>query len=149
MKLDTLRRIALGICVLCVVGGVIQIFWPENSYKPVINTALTLYIIASVLQMRPGNMGRLPQIDWDTLSESSQPTEYQSYAENLALDSSVQALVQILQQEGIPATAEMADGVCQVTLSQPEDAERAEQILAENCGSLPFVLLPEPGGDGA
>ena len=147
MKMDTLRRLALGICVLCVAGGIIQIFWPENSYKPVINTALMLYIIASVLQMRPGTIDRLPQIDWESLTENVQPSEYQAYAQDLALETSVQALVQILQQEGIAAHAELADGVCQVTLSDPEDAARAQQILAENSGSLPFVLLP--GGDGS
>src|SRR5699024_9016053 len=56
--LDTLRSIALGVCVLCAAGGVIQIFWPENGYKPVINTVLVLYIVTSVLQMRGTAGGR-------------------------------------------------------------------------------------------
>lgn len=147
MKMDALRRLTLGICVLCVAGGIIQIFWPENSFKPVINTAMMLYIIASVLQMRPGTIGRLPQIDWESLTERAPVSEYQTYAEDLALETSVQALVQILQHEGITAQAELVDGVCRVTLSDPDDTARVQQILAENSGSLPFVLLP--GGDGS
>lgn len=143
--MDTLRRLAMGVCVLCVVGGVIRIFWPENGFKPVINTALVLYIIASVLQMHPGSAGRLPQIDWDALPQEGGEAEVRQYAENLAMETSVEALGQLLQQAGITAELELAGGVCRVTLADPADMAPAREILEENRGSLPVELLA--GGD--
>ena len=41
--MQAIRHLALGVCVLCALAGVVRIFWPENSYKPVINTVLLLY----------------------------------------------------------------------------------------------------------
>ena len=58
--MQAIRHLALGVCVLCALAGVVRIFWPENSYKPVINTVLLLYIVSSVLSvgstadLRPG-----------------------------------------------------------------------------------------------
>ena len=49
--MQAIRHLALGVCVLCALAGVVRIFWPENSYKPVINTVLLLYIVSSVLSV--------------------------------------------------------------------------------------------------
>mgnify|MGYP001861472920 FL=1 len=94
--MDAIRQMALGVCVLCVAGGILQIFWPDNGYKPVINTVLVLYIVTSVLQMRPSG-GRLPQINWDAMPEQADVSDYQQYAERLAVESSVQALARLLR----------------------------------------------------
>lgn len=145
--MDTLRRIALGVCVLCVVGGIVQIFWPENSGKPVINTALVLYIIASVLQIGPEQGGRLPEIDWTPQSEETVSAPYLAYAEELALETSVRAVGQLLEEAGIEAELCLTGGVCQVTLAQADDIRQAEQLLDANCGELPWVIRTGEGGE--
>ena len=80
--MDTLKNLALGICILCAAGGVIQIFWPDNSYKPVINTVLVLYIITSVLQMRGVGTWLVPELNWQ--DPNSDNTDYREYAAQLA-----------------------------------------------------------------
>lgn len=143
--LDTLRSIALGLCVLCAAGGVIQIFWPENGYKPVINTVLVLYIVTSVLQMRGTAGGRLPQIQWDALQPEAGIADYQAYADRLAQESSAAALGSLLVDAGIEAEVTLSDGVCRVLLADAADEPRARSILDANCGTLPCEI--ETGGD--
>lgn len=137
--MDTLKNLALGICILCAAGGVIQIFWPDNSYKPVINTVLVLYIITSVLQMRGVGTWQVPELNWqDTNSDN---TDYREYAAQLAQEASVQALQDILQEQDIDARVELQDDVCLVYLPDGTDAQQAERILEENSGTMPYEIV--------
>ncbi|HJD22260.1 MAG TPA: hypothetical protein H9915_10675 [Candidatus Gemmiger faecigallinarum] len=142
--MDAIRQMALGVCVLCVAGGILQIFWPDNGYKPVINTVLVLYIVTSVLQMRPSG-GRLPQINWDAMPEQADVSDYQQYAERLAVESSVQALDRLLREAGIEAEASWEGGACRIRLADAADEARARELLEANQGDLPCELLV--GGD--
>lgn len=137
--MDTLKNLALGICILCAAGGVIQIFWPDNSYKPVINTVLVLYIITSVLQMRGVGTWLVPELNWQ--DPNSDNTDYREYAAQLAQEASVQALQDILQEQGIDARVELQDDVCRVYLPDGTDTQQAERILEENSGTMPYEIV--------
>lgn len=137
--MDTLKNLALGICILCAAGGVIQIFWPDNSYKPVINTVLVLYIITSVLQMRGVGTWQVPELNWQ--DPNSDNTDYREYAAQLAQEASVQALQDILQEQDIDAQVELQDDVCLVYLPDGTDAQQAERILEENSGTMPYEIV--------
>ena len=137
--MDTLKNLALGICILCAAGGVIQIFWPNNSYKPVINTVLVLYIITSVLQMRGVGTWQVPELNWQ--DPNSDNTDYREYAAQLAQEASVQALQDILQEQDIDARIELQDDVCRVYLPDGTDAQQAERILEENSGTMPYEIV--------
>lgn len=137
--MDTLKNLALGICILCAAGGVIQIFWPDNSYKPVINTVLVLYIITSVLQMRGVGAWQVPELNWQ--DPNSDNTDYREYAAQLAQEASVQALQDILQEQDIDARVELQDDVCLVYLPDGTDAQQAERILEENSGTMPYEIV--------
>lgn len=137
--MDTLKNLALGICILCAAGGVIQIFWPDNSYKPVINTVLVLYIITSVLQMRGVGTWLVPELNWQ--DPNSDNTDYREYAAQLAQEASVQALQDILQEQDIDARVELQDDVCQVYLPDGTDTQQAERILEENSGTMPYEIV--------
>lgn len=137
--MDTLKNLALGICILCAAGGVIQIFWPDNSYKPVINTVLVLYIITSVLQMRGVGTWQVPELNWQ--DPNSDNTDYREYAAQLAQEASVQALQDILQEQDIDARVELQDDVCLVYLPDGTDAQQAERILEENSGTMPYEIV--------
>ena len=143
--LDTLRSIALGVCVLCAAGGVLQIFWPENGYKPVINTVLVLYIVTSVLQMRGTAGGRLPQIQWDALQPEAGIADYQAYADRLAQESSAAALGSLLADAGIETERRLADGVCRGQMAGAAEKARAGGVRGAYCGTLPCEI--ETGGD--
>ncbi len=137
--MDTLKNLALGICILCAAGGVIQIFWPDNSYKPVINTVLVLYIITSVLQMRGVGTWLVPELNWQ--DPNSDNTDYREYAAQLAQEASVQALQDILQEQDIDARVELQDDVCRVYLPDGTDTQQAERILEENSGTMPYEIV--------
>lgn len=137
--MDTLKNLALGICILCAAGGVIQIFWPDNFYKPVINTVLVLYIITSVLQMRGIGTWQVPELNWQ--DPNSDNTDYREYAAQLAQETSVQALQDILQEQDIDARVELQDDVCLVYLPDGTDAQQAERILEENSGTMPYEIV--------
>lgn len=137
--MDTLKNLALGICILCAAGGVIQIFWPDNSYKPVINTVLVLYIITSVLQMRGVGTWQVPELNWQ--DPNSDNTDYREYAAQLAQEASVQALQDILQEQDIDARVELQDDVCLVYLPDGTDTQQAERILEENSGTMPYEIV--------
>ena len=137
--MDTLKNLALGICILCAAGGVIQIFWPDNSYKPVINTVLVLYIITSVLQMRGVGTGLVPELNWQ--DPNSDNMDYREYAAQLAQEASVQALQDILQEQDIDARVELQDDVCRVYLPDGTDTQQAERILEENSGTMPYEIV--------
>lgn len=137
--MDTLKNLALGICILCAAGGVIQIFWPDNSYKPVINTVLVLYIITSVLQMRGVGTWQVPELNWQ--DPNNENTDYREYAAQLAQEASVQALQDILQEQDIDARVELQDDVCRVYLPDGTDTQQAERILEENSGTMPYEIV--------
>lgn len=137
--MDTLKNLALGICILCAAGGVIQIFWPDNSYKPVINTVLVLYIITSVLQMRGVGTWQVPELNWQ--DPNSDNTDYREYAAQLAQEASVQALQDILQEQDIDARVELQGDVCRVYLPDGTDTQQAEHILEENSGTMPYEIV--------
>lgn len=137
--MDTLKNLALGICILCAAGGVIQIFWPDNSYKPVINTVLVLYIITSVLQMRGVGTWQVPELNWQDPNNDN--TDYREYAAQLAQEASVQALQDILQEQDIDARVELQDDVCRVYLPDGTDTQQAERILEENSGTMTYEIV--------
>lgn len=137
--MDTLKNLALGVCILCAAGGVIQIFWPDNSYKPVINTVLVLYIITSVLQMRGVGTWQVPELNWQ--DPNSDNTDYREYAAQLAQEASVQALQDILQEQDIDARVELQDDICRVYLPDGTDTQQAERILEENSGTIPYEIV--------
>lgn len=144
--MQTIRQIALGVCLLCAAAGMIRIFWPDNHFKPVINTVLLLYILTSVLQTGAG-------ADWDAVAgdilafDCSQPSpaDLSSYQEQLGLEVSVQALKTLFAQNGIEGEFRLENGTLYVTLQDPEDLRTAQDLLNANCGDLPFVLNTEGG----
>lgn len=142
--MDAIRRMALGLCVLSAVGGILQIFWPDNSYKPVINTVLVLYIVASVFQMRP-NAEMLPNLHWEFRQQTPDTAQYQQYTESLVWEASAQALQDLLQQAGIAARVQLDNGTCRIYLQDPQQRDKAAQLIQDNRGSLPCELLTEEG----
>lgn len=145
--MQTLRNLALGICILCTVGGVIQIFWPDNSYKPVINTVLVLYIITSAVQIPASGRWHLPRLDLTGSAAGSEMTDYQQYVLALSGEASAQALQDLLGDQGVEAQVNISDGVCRVLLEDTEDAGLAEETLRDNCGEMPYEILT--GGDAS
>lgn len=145
--MQTLRNLALGICVLCTVGGVIQIFWPDNSYKPVINTVLVLYIITSAVQIPASGHWQLPHLDLTESDIGSDMTDYQQYVLALSGEASAQALQDLLKEQGVEAQVSISDGSCRVLLEDAGDSGLAEQILRSNCGEMPYEILT--GGDAS
>lgn len=145
IHVDALRQMAFGICALCAAGGVLQIFWPENGYKPVINTVLVLYIITSVLQMRPNSSLAASEVFRDILPQNVELTEYQDYADQLAAEASVTALQQMLLESGIQAEVQLVGDICQVNLLEEADAEAAKKILDANAGTMSYEIVT--GGD--
>lgn len=49
--MTSLRHLALGCCVISALAGMLRLFWPENSFKTVINAVLVLYILTAGVQM--------------------------------------------------------------------------------------------------
>ena len=107
--MTSLRHLALGCCVLSALAGMVRLFWPDNSFKPVINAVLALYIITAGVQMVRG-------LDWAGVAQElrSLPTDaqdlpdYSSYRRELALTASVEAVREVLQSAGINAAGRMA-----------------------------------------
>lgn len=121
----------------------IQIFWPDNSYKPVINTVLVLYIITSAVQIPASGRWQLPQLDLPSSFAGSDTEDYQQYALALSDEASAQALQSLLEEQGVEAQVNISDGRCRVSLEDPADSGLAEQILRSNCGEMPYEILTE------
>lgn len=144
--MQMIRQTALGVCLLCAIAGMIRIFWPDNHFKPVINTVLLLYILTSVLQT-----GR--ETDWNAVAkgiggfspQTPSSADLTAYEEQLGLDVSVMALETLLEEKGITANLSIQDGTLHVTLAQESDRSAAQSLLEENSGTLPFVLETEGG----
>lgn len=145
--METVRHMALGCCVISTVAGMVRIFWPENSFAPVINAILALYIITAALQMARGTDWQSLTAELYTLSaaKSQENTSYEAYGHQLGLDASAQAVRTVLGQAGIDAAVEIRNDTCLVTLLHPEDRSRAEAVLQSSCGTMPYSIAA--GGD--
>lgn len=135
----SLRHAALGCCVLSAFAGMLRIFWPENGMKGVIKMVLTLYIIASAVQLAAG-------CDWQGLSaelrswtrQQAEVRDYTDYGLVLTVQNS-------LEQAGIDCTVTMQNGICEVLVTYPRDAAAAEALLSDLCREIPFEV--RTGGD--
>ncbi len=141
--METIRHVALGCCVISTVAGMIRVFWPDNSFAPVINAVLALYIITAALQMIWGTDWKMLAAEMYRLTAVEQPSTapYESYGKQLGLETSVEAVRALLAQAEIDAAVELQNDVCRVTLLHGEDGARAESILAASCGTLPYELV--------
>ena len=116
------RSAAFGCCVLSTVAGLVRIFWPENGFKPVINAVLALYIITAS--------------DSSSVSDS----EVGAYRRTLTDEAAAQALRDVLAASGIEAAIARTDTGWQVTLVHAADGQKAEALLAANCGTIPYEI---------
>lgn len=144
--MQTLRHMALGICLLCAAAGMIRIFWPDNQFKPVINTVLLLYILTSVLQAGTGtDWGAVADGISDFSSPQVSPADITAYQEQLGRDVSVQALEDLFLQKGIGAGFEWENETLHIKLREETDLSAAQELLKENSGTLAYVLETEGG----
>lgn len=139
------RHFSLSCCLLCALAGMIRAFWPENHCKPVINTVLLLYIVASVIPLAR-------DADWSGLGMElrgwgrTAAADYSAYSAALGRQSAAEALQAKLAQAGIRATVDITDEMCTVTLADPAALERAGPLVAEACGEkLAYTLAVEQG----
>lgn len=139
--MDGIRHVALGCCVISTVAGMIRVFWPENTFAPVINAVLALYIVTAGLQM-------LRTTDWPGLTAqlyrladvTVQRNDYTDYGQDLTRSVSVDAVRTVLQQAEIEAAVMMRGGVCCVELVRESDRDQAQALLAASCGDLPWEI---------
>ena len=132
--MTSLRHLALGCCVLSALAGMVRLFWPDNSFKLVINAVLALYIITAGVQMVRG-------LDWAGVAQEL--PDYSSYRRELALTASVEAVREVLQSAGINAAVSWQDGVCVITPVDIRDKSAIEALLAVNAGTLPWCFAGE------
>lgn len=134
------RSAAFGCCVLSTVAGLVRIFWPENGFKPVINAVLALYIITAAVQIiRVADWAGIaaelaPASDSSSVSDS----EVGAYRRTLTDEAAAQALRDVLAASGIEAAIARTDTGWQVTLVHAADGQKAEALLAANCGTIPM-----------
>ena len=151
IAVEAVRHLALGCCLLCSAAGIVRIFWPENGFKPVINSVLVLYIIASALPMAL-------QTDWAALgrelrgwarteTRNTTQKDFALYADALGRASAAAALQEQLAQNGIPARVEIGQEKCTVTLQSSSDLEAARPIVYAACGTLACEFRTADGGD--
>ena len=144
--MNSLRHITLGCCILCTVGGVFRLFWPENSFKPVINAVLALYIIASALQMfRNTNWHNLADLLQGTSGTGVEIPDYSAYGQELVQNSSADAVREVLRRASIEAAVSMQDGICVITPVHASDTPAIKSLLEVNGGILPYRITT--GGD--
>ncbi len=143
----SLRNLALGYCILCASAGVIRVFWPQNSFTPVINTVLLLYIVTSALGLLQSadradwKSGLLPRLSAGTQAMATPDTA--AYASALAEESTLQGIVSMLACHGIRAAAVLQNGVCLVTVSGEDARQTADALLRQNAGTLPYLVRTE------
>lgn len=136
------RSVAFGCCVLSTVAGLVRIFWPENGFKPVINAVLALYIITAAVQIiRVADWAGIaaelaPASDSSSVSDS----EVGAYRRTLTDEAAAQALRDVLAASGIEAAITRTDTGWQVTLVHAADGQKAEALLAANCGTIPYEI---------
>ncbi len=149
MRMQTVRHLALGVCILCAGAGMIRIFWPETTFKPVINAVLLLYIIAAALPVGlaadwPGFAARL-QAEQVPQQSTETGEEYRVYQDLLARQASVQAMETVFARAGIEAQIALQGEVCVIELAQEQDLPAARQLVEENGGTLEFRVLVKGG----
>lgn len=130
------RSAAFGCCVLSTVAGLVRIFWPENGFKPVINAVLALYIITAAVQI-------IRVADWAGIAAELAPasdSEVGAYRRTLTDEAAAQALRDVLAASGIEAAIARTDTGWQVTLVHAADGQKAEALLAANCGTIPYEI---------
>ena len=119
-----------------------RIFWPENGFKPVINAVLALYIITAAVQI-------IRVADWAGIAAELAPTsdsssvsdsEVGAYRRTLTDEAAAQALRDVLAASGIEAAIARTDTGWQVTLVHAADGQKAEALLAANCGTIPYEI---------
>lgn len=140
--MTALRHFALGCCITCAIAGMIRIFWPENAFKPVINTVLLLYILSSALYMANGTdwQAMIKELRRWTTATAATP-DYSAYGAELGLQASVQEIRKLLEDHGVQATVVLRGGRCKILLARPASRQKAEEILEEYAGALPYDLL--------
>lgn len=142
VKMAAVRSAAFGCCVLSTVAGLVRIFWPENGFKPVINAVLALYIITAAVQIiRVADWAGIaaelaPASDSSSVSDS----EVGAYRRTLTDEAAAQALRDVLAASGIEAAITRTDTGWQVTLVHAADGQKAEALLAANCGTIPYEI---------
>ncbi len=149
--MTAVRHFALGCCLLCSAAGIVRIFWPENGFKPVINTVLMLYIVASVVPV-------VRETDWPALARGlrawarTEPAalheaDLSRYASALGRAEAAAALQRQLAENGITARVRITETLCTVELRSGADLAAAEPIVAAACGALAYELTVLQGGD--
>lgn len=118
------------ICLACILASVVRLLFSSGRMKPVINVALTLYIVTAVLPIK----GESLNWNWQEEFSGTQSTEqqdYQTYAEQLYLESVQKNLSLELEKAEIPAKLEISpSGNCLVQVSQ-EEWEQTQEILRQ------------------
>ena len=146
--MQTVRHLALGVCILCAGAGMIRIFWPETTFKPVINTVL-LYIIAAALPvgLAADWQGFAARLQAEQVPQQSTETgeEYRAYQDLLARQASVQAMETVFARAGIEAQIALQGEVCVIELAQEQDLPAARQLVEENGGTLECRVLVKGG----
>lgn len=139
--MESLRHIALSGCILFAMAGMICAFWPENRWKQVINAALLLYIVASVLRMARTAEWQIFAAElrhWSIPAVSAE--DYSVYAAELGIDASAQAIATVLRQEGIRVTISVEGDLCHVILFDENQRALAEEVLQEFGGALRYTI---------
>lgn len=139
--MDSVRYFALRCCILSTLAGMIRTFWPDGALKSVINSVLTLYIIASVLQGVTG-------ADWlqfagdlrDWAQQGTAIPDYSGYLEELGTEESAKALQDLLRHNGIESTVLPEQDGIRVRLVYPADREEAAALLEEYGGGIRYTL---------
>lgn len=140
--MTSLRHMALGCCLLTALAGMLRLFWPENSFKSVINTVLVLYIITVGVQLFRG-------FDWGSIlqelqslpaADATQSESFSAYQQELALTASLNAVREVLLNAGIDAAVSWQDGTCVITPTDIRDRPAIEALLSVNAGELPWRI---------
>lgn len=146
--MTAVRNLSLSCCLLCAMAGVVRMFWPENGFKPVINTVLALYIVASVLPMALDT-------DWAAVAGqlrgwargTATAVDYSGYAAILGQRASATALQEQLTAAGIDCTVTVTEQGCTVTLRDAAVLAQAQALVAVACGDMPYWIQgPQQGG---
>ena len=145
--MTALRQAAYGCYILSTMAGLVRIFWPENGFKPVINAVLVLYIITAALQTLQGAdwAGLAAELARTAQTPAASAPEVDAYRQFLAEDAAADALRQVLAASGVDAAISRQEEGWLVTLVHPADRQKAETLLAANCGQLPYTIVT--GGD--
>ena len=121
-------------------------FLAENSYKPVINTVLLLYIVSSVLSV--GSTA-----DWAGFAaglrsfslQQAQAEDFTAYRESLARQASAEALGALLAEQGIEATVSLQGEQCTVTLYRKRTCRQHSVFWMQTVAAWP---VPWPWREG-